>query len=195
MSASSSRRMRAERSCRGLAGECSESSARIRDSGTCLFRTGQPCRRGWSPITTSPAVVSRRVRVYMRFAAAILIFAMLGCTELDPKPLVAAEGTWVLESLNGAPVPATMPGGAELLGSTFMAGDGLFTRTSTIRAATSQSPSQIVQTGGYYCGRVACGPRTGLLIFHESGNEAQATIDGASLTISEPDLVWVYRRP
>ena len=74
----------------------------------------------------------------MKAAAAILVLAMLGCTELDPKPLVAAEGTWVLESLNGAPLPASMPGGAQLLGSTFMAGEGLFTRTSTIRAATSQ---------------------------------------------------------
>ena len=142
----------------------------------------------------SSLMVTHPIGVEMRFAAAILLFAMLGCRGLEPKPLVAVEGTWVLESLNGAPLPATMPGGAELLGSTFLAGDGLFTRTSTIRTATSQSPSQVVQTGGYYCGRVECGPRSGLLVFRESGIEAQATIAGTSLTISEPDLVWVYRR-
>jgi hypothetical protein len=130
----------------------------------------------------------------MRFAAAISLFALLGCRGLDPKPLVAVEGTWVLETLNGAPLPATMPGGAELFGSTFLAGAGSFTRTSTIRKAPGQSPSQVVQSGGYYCGRVECGPRTGLLIFRESGIEAQANIAGTSLTISEPELVWVYRR-
>ena len=130
----------------------------------------------------------------MRFAAVILLFAMLGCRGLEPEPLLALEGTWVLESLNGAPLPASMPGGAELLGSTALGRDGLFTRISTIRAASSQSPSEVVQTSGYYCGRVECGPGSGMLVFRESGVEAYATIDGTSLTITEPDLVWVYRR-
>ncbi len=134
------------------------------------------------------------IGVYVRFATVVLLFAMLGCRGLEPTPLTALEGTWMLESVNGAPLPSTIPGGAELLGSTFLARDGLFTRTLTIRAATSQSPSQVVQTGGYYCGRVECGPRSGLLVFSESGIEAEAKIEVTSLTISEPDMVWVYRR-
>ena len=140
------------------------------------------------------ATIAGAIGVDMKFAAAILFFAMLGCRGLEPEPLTALEGTWVLESLNGAPLPATMPGGAQLLGSTALGRDGLFTRISTVQAAPNQSPSQVVQTSGYYCGRTECGPGSGLLIFRESGSEAYATIAGTSLTITEPELVWVYRR-
>jgi hypothetical protein len=132
----------------------------------------------------------------MKRFTALPLAVLIACSASDPTTpanFAAIYGTWTLESVNGAPLPTATTTGTETLRSTLLAGDGSFTITSTVRAARSGAdPETVVESGNIYCGHVGCRPQ--LLLFRESGTEADALVEGATLTITRPDLVQVFRR-
>ena len=80
-----------------------------------------------------------------------------------------------------------------MLRSSLVAGDGSFTLTRVVSApGGGTSPETIVESGGVYCGHAGCRPQ--LLIVYESGANADALVDGSTLTLTRPDLVLVYSR-
>ena len=131
----------------------------------------------------------------MKRLAPLLLALFLACRGSEPTyPMFEAiAGTWILQSVNGSPPPVRTGTGAEVLGSSFVTSGGLFTLTSVVRAPGSgTSPETIVESGGVYCGHVGCQPL--LLIVTPSGANADALVDGATLTLTRPDQELVYRR-
>jgi hypothetical protein len=132
----------------------------------------------------------------MKHLAALPLAALLACTGTEPTTsaeLNSIYGTWTLQSVNGSPLPAATAAGTETLRSTLLAGDGSFTISSTVRAIGSRTdPQSVVESGSVYCGHAGCRPQ--LLLFRESGAEADALVEGSTLTVTRPDLVQVFLR-
>ena len=132
----------------------------------------------------------------MKRFAPLLLAALIACGGSEPTnpSFTAIYGTWILQSVNGSPPPSRASTGTEMLGSSFVANDGRFTLTSVVRASGSGTNSETnVESGGVFCGHVGCRPL--LLIVYESGANADALVDGTSLTLTRGDDVFVYRRP
>jgi hypothetical protein len=132
----------------------------------------------------------------MKRFAPLLIAALLACDGSDatlPSTAVIVEGTWILQSVNASPLPATTNSGTEVLGAALVADEQSFTLTLVVRGrGTGTAPETKVESGGIYCGYVGCRPR--LLIAYGSGANFDALVEGATLTLTGADGVMAFRR-
>ena len=134
----------------------------------------------------------RRLAVSALFASVLAITACGdGPTGISGSP----EGTWFLQTINGTPPPFTIVEitgyRVEVMGGVLdLFADGTYTNTYTYRETENGISDTVDETdfGTYF--------QSGSTIFLEDdqGFEAQATISGDQLTISEGGFTIRYAR-
>lgn len=134
----------------------------------------------------------RRLAVTALFAS---VLAVTACGDGPTGISGSAEGTWFLQTINGTPPPVTIvdiPGyRVEVMGGVLeLDSDGSYINTYTYRETDNGVPNTVDETDfGTYS-------QSGSTIILEDnqGFEAQATISGDQLTISEGGFTIRYAR-
>ncbi len=136
--------------------------------------------------------------VAMIAAAAMLLVA--ACGDKNPNGVDPITGTYVLQSVDGHPLPYVVPGEtpsdelALTAGSIVLMDGGRFTMSITMRyTAAGSSTDMTMNAGGTY--RVAGASVTFTVVDPESGSSTfGATVSNGTLTVSEEGETWVFRR-
>ena len=118
----------------------------------------------------------------------------VGCGDDDPvSPATVLAGTWNLVTVNGQPLPFTLPGTSEVVTAesfTILA-TGRFTMVTTFRFTEGANVfSESIPDGGTY---VVNGPIV-TFTYDSDGSTDVATMNGDTFILEDIGRAWRYRR-
>jgi hypothetical protein len=130
---------------------------------------------------------------FMRRLLSLLIPMLAFACSDSTSPDVVIVGTWNLETVNGNPLPFTLPGTGEVVTAeafTIQAA-GRFTITTTFRVTSGGNvTSETIPDAGAY---VVSGS-TVTFTYDSDGSQDIATVSGNTFTLTDIGEVWTYRR-
>lgn len=120
-----------------------------------------------------------------------LIF-VVACSD-STSPTTTLTGTWSLESVNGKPLPFTLPETGEVVTaeSFTLLASGRFTMSTTFRMTVNGNvTSESIPDGGTY----VVNGFTVQFTYDSDGSNDMATMNGDTFILEDIGQVWVYRR-
>jgi hypothetical protein len=128
-------------------------------------------------------------RSLLLMLASTLAFA---CSD-STRPEYTLTGTWSLQTVNGQPLPFTLPETGEVVSaeSLTLLASGRFTMTTTFRETINGNVTlESIPDAGTY---VVSG-MTLTLMYESDGSNDVGTVDGNMITLEDIGQLWAYRR-
>lgn len=130
-----------------------------------------------------------------RLVLLVCVLAGLGCFS-EPVGIRTTRGEWLLEKVNGQPLPYTLSGSGanktELVSDRLFLYEG-FTYDETIEIRTTvngqATTTQTLKPGPYTLSQGAL-----VFMFNDGTPSKTATVQGNKMTIGEPDFVRVFTK-
>ena len=122
----------------------------------------------------------------------LLLMLAVACSD-STRPEGTLTGTWSLETVNGKPLPYTLPETGEVVTAEEMLlmASGRFTMTTTFRITQGANVfSETIPDAGTYVAKGA----TVTFTFDSDGSNDVGAVTGDTITLEDIGQVWVYRR-
>ena len=125
-----------------------------------------------------------------------VILGALACSG-QPVGIRTTRGAWILEQVNGAPLPFTLSGSGanktELISDSLFLYEG-FTYDETIEIRTTVN-GQATTTKTTKAGPYAVSQGALVFMFNDGTPSKAAKVDGNKMAIFEPDFVRIFTKP
>ena len=122
----------------------------------------------------------------------LVLMVIVGCDD-STRPQTTLTGTWSLETVNGKPLPFTLPETGEVVTAEVVTleASGHFIMTTTFRFTDGNRvfTESVPDTGTYVVKGF-----TVTLTYNSDGSTDMATVNGDLMTLEDIGQVWVYRR-